>query len=202
MWHHCQDVKELGLVLTFQSLLDDELHLLKRALQSGKFLILITFGGSFWLSWLRMKVSFQLNRIIDQVLEHLVFLGTVLSIIRYSDKQDNLCLHVVYITVPHGLIHWSTRFLIYSVVGNVVSVQWKDKLITNNTEIVFIFIQFIYWWMPQTQCLYISGELIISQGSNIAHFRFRIPKVNVHLFNFVFFPPPRIISMEAAKPSL
>lgn len=85
-----------------------------------------------------------------------------LSIIRYSDKQDNLCLHVVYITVPHGLICWSTRFLIYSVVENVVSVQWKDKWIINNTEIVFIFTQFIYWWMPQTQCLYISGELIIS----------------------------------------
>lgn len=50
-----------------------------------------------------MKVRLEINRIIDQVLEHVPFLGTVLSIIVIK-KKNNLCLHEVYIR-PHGLVH-------------------------------------------------------------------------------------------------
>lgn len=69
--------------------------------------LLIPFGESFSLTWLRMKVSLQLNKIIDQVLKHLLFLGTVLGIIRYSNKQEkhSSCFHGAYIILPYGLVY-------------------------------------------------------------------------------------------------
>lgn len=51
-----------------------------------------------------MKVRLELNRIIGLVFEHVPFLGTVLSIIVIK-KKSSLCLHEVYIIVPHGLVH-------------------------------------------------------------------------------------------------
>lgn len=50
-----------------------------------------------------MKVNLQLNTIFDQVFEPLLFLGTVLYIIRYSDKQEKYPCHhgayIMYLTV-------------------------------------------------------------------------------------------------------
>lgn len=60
-----------------------------------------------------MKVILQLNTIFDQVLEPLLFLGTVLYIIRYSDKQEKYdpChpgAYIMYLTVLY------TEILVFS----------------------------------------------------------------------------------------
>ena len=60
-----------------------------------------------------MKVSLQLNRIIDdQVLKHLSFLGTVLGITRYSDKKNVVPVFMEFILLY--LMVFYTEKLVFS----------------------------------------------------------------------------------------
>ena len=60
----------------------------------------------------KSEVSLQLNRIIDQVLDDLLFLGTGLGITRYSDKKNVVPVFMEFILFYLMVLY--TKILVFS----------------------------------------------------------------------------------------